>query len=52
LLDLITVKQAGRLSGRFLGFITVALKKSKTRFRFSINLKENQITGQKKAQAL
>ncbi len=30
LLDLITVKQAGRLSGRFLGFITVDLKTSKT----------------------
>jgi hypothetical protein len=32
-LDLIPVKQGGRLSGRFLGFITAALKKSKTRFR-------------------
>jgi hypothetical protein len=29
----ITVKQGGRLSGRFLGFIAVDLKKSKTRFR-------------------
>jgi hypothetical protein len=33
LLDPITVKQGGRLPGRFLGFITVALNQSKTRFR-------------------